>query len=261
MDDPALVDGSMDHGHAHMEDRESESSPKDAFDTLGIADVHHSVDDAINDLQDDEHDVTSFLRSAGVEVAEEHHDEDVNMGLHDGLMLHMEDHGEHHPHDVMMAEMLHLDGHGIHADDLHQEHAEDHLDPATFDLHQIHQELHDASTTPAHRRETLSENDQIDMQHEESSFPEGFSNASHASLSKTLFDSNMAPSPDDRGFQSEIHLQQEPIPTGVQIMNEEVLLNDIGLSPMGEAMPSTEVLESMNGGEALLAEQVCLFAC
>jgi hypothetical protein len=68
----------------------------------------------------------------------------------------------------------------------------------------------------------------------------------------------LAPSPSDRGLHPEFHLQEEPVPTGVQIVNEEVLVNDIGLSPLGEGLPSTAALEIMKQEADLLAPQVSL---
>lgn len=259
MDDSTLVDESIPRGGVpdiQMEERPLDPLTKDAYDTLEIADMHDSVAPAADSQHDMAEDVTSFLRSAGVEVAEGHHEGDVEIAMRDGLVLHMDDHVEHHPHDAMMEEMMHLDAHGLHADDLQQT-GEEHHDPATFDLNQIHQELHDAPTLTHHRRESMSAIAQNDVEHEPS-FPEGFSAESHSSLTKTLFDTNMAPSPDDRGMHLEVHVQEEPIPTGVQIVNEEVVVNDIGLSPMGEGLPSTQVMESMHEGARLLAQQVCI---
>lgn len=239
-------------GHARdleMEISAPDVETKDGFDTLGLS----SGPDAFPHTGHDQQEMEQFLRSAGVEVTEGDHDVNSQSGMDQGLELHMEGEADHIPHGDMMGGMLDLSTHEMHVDDLHLD-METHQEPATFDLHQIHQELNDATSFHENHEESSHASD-IAIQHDAGLHAE---QATTPSLSRTLFDSNLAPSPNDRGLHPESHLQEQPVPTGVQIVNEEVLVNDIGLSPLGEGLPSAEALELMKEEADLLAQQVSI---
>jgi hypothetical protein len=235
-------------GALGMDSNAPETTIGDGFDTLGLS----GGPGAFSHTEDAQQEMEQFLLSAGVEVAEDH-GMNADTGMNHALELAMEGDVDHIAHGAMMDGMMDLDTHEMHVDGLHHD-TETHHEPATFDLHEIHQELHVATSLHDVPQESANASNIVvpsaGMQQEET--------ATHTSLSRTLFDVNLSPSPSDRGLHPEFHLQEEPVPTGVQIVNEEVLVNDIGLSPLGEGLPSTEALEIMKQEADLLALQVSL---
>lgn len=255
-EDRSLVESAAADEHSGavgMETNAQETTIGDGFDTLGLS----NGPDAFSHTEDAQQEMEQFLLSAGVEVAEgDHGDHEMNTGagMNHEMGLAMEGDVDHIAHGAMMEGMMDLDAHEMHVDGLHHD-TETHHEPATFDLHEIHQELHVATSLHDVPQESTNTPDFVApfdaSMHERET-------ATHPSLSRTLFDANLAPSPSDRGMHPEFHLQEEPVPTGVQIVNEEVLVNDVGLSPLGEGLPSTEALEIMKQEAELLAPQVSI---
>ncbi|GHJ85488.1 hypothetical protein NliqN6_1890 [Naganishia liquefaciens] len=224
-----------------------DTGAKDGYDTLGLGEGH----EPFTRTEAAQQEMEQFLLSAGVEVAEGDHGEHTHAGAQEELQLDMEVAGAPDHHDAMMEGILDLASHELHgADHLHLD-LEKHHETATFDLHQIHEELNDATTLHAIHQDTA---DATAVQPDNSLPAEEMTN--QASLNRTRFNSNMALSPKDRGLLSEEHMQEESIHTGVQIVNEEVLLNDVGLAPLGEGLPSTEAMAVVKTEPVSVEDQV-----
>lgn len=253
-DDPTSFVNVASHEHVGTLDmpHDAPDTTKDGYDTLGLESEHATF----THTEASQQEMEQFLLSAGVEVSAGNHGEHAHAGGNQELELDMEVEVGHDHHGAMMEGILDLASHELHGDDHLPLDLEPHQEPATFDLHQIHQELNDATSLHEHPHDIA---DASAAQPDVSVL--GEEATSHPSLDRALFDSNLAPSPNDRGLPLVSHLQEEPVPTGMQIVNEEVLVNDIGLSPMGESLPSTEAVGMIKQEAELVAEQVGIIDC
>ncbi|KAJ9109129.1 hypothetical protein QFC21_000457 [Naganishia friedmannii] len=220
-----------------MEDHDVPSAEA-VYDNLELTDLHASPSDALHSTEANDHDVANFLRSAGVEVSEDHHDVDMGMNMEED-MTGIED--RHSP----VEGMSHMDMHTFHQDGDHELLHND-VEAPTFDLHQINQELDASSSLPQDHHDTIIEHAQREYD-EGSVFSNGIDSINHDTRDRSFADLNMAPSPD-------VHMPQAgaeemPIPTGVQIVNEEVLINEEGLVPLSENVPSMPALRGQYEGE------------
>lgn len=250
----------LDSTRIHNDAQEDHDVPgvEAVYDTLELTDLQESSSHALDNTAADDHDVASFLRSAGVEVSEDHHDVDMGLNMDEdmGLQTAMED---HHP---PVEGMTHLDMHAFHPDSDHELLHHGGEEP-TFDLHQIHQELDASASLPQDNHDAMIEH----AQHEFGDthvYHNEIDSTSHDPHARSFADLNMAPSPDAHMPLVGRHAEEAPIPTGVQIVNEEVLINEEGMVPLSEEVPSMLTFKEEHEGEhdkGLHYQEVSVILC
>ncbi|KAJ9109712.1 hypothetical protein QFC19_001942 [Naganishia cerealis] len=222
--------------HTAVPDDNDAQPSGEVYDTMELTDLQESPSQILHVAEDHDHDVASFLRSAGVDVPQDHHAVDLGMGMEEDLSMGigLEDH--HSP----VEGMSHLDLHELRPDGDHELLHNHDAEAPTFDLHQIHQELDASSSIPQNHNEAMNGHDQADYD-DGPHFSDGIETTSHDIHTGSFSELNLAPAPGGRMSQAEPPLEETPIPTGVQIVNEEVLINDVGLAPMSEEVLFTSI--------------------
>ncbi|KAJ9125459.1 hypothetical protein QFC22_000420 [Naganishia vaughanmartiniae] len=218
-----LRDLSLDAARMHNDDGMEDFDVPHAeavYDTLEMTDLQESPSRTLHSTEADEHNVANFLRSAGVEISEDQHD--VDPGIED--------------HNSPIEGMTHMDMHAFHHDSDHQLLHNDE-ESTTFDLQQIHQEL-DASSTLPQDLDAMAERAQRES-HDGAAFSNEIDLTNHDNHARSFADFNMAPSPD--ALLPQAGAEEIPLPTGVQIVNEEVLINEEGMVPLSEEACSISV--------------------